>query len=170
MLANHGLDLGVYGGPTLDPLTQALLPPGFVSPYNASEAEGLLGNASTPLSTFLANTALTDSDGSIYSLCFSSPTFQYPVLSQVTERSQIEETTYKSWGKSNYMSAIDVSELDLSGNRVRFDVYYNFTLTGGSDLPIFINFVSNALWRMLIGDSVGVYLGNPGRKDFPRGV
>lgn len=168
---NGNAEVGAYPGPVLDPLTAALLPPGFVSPYAGVTPSGLLGNASTPLSTFLASTALTDSDGSIFDVCSSAPRFQYPILREVPSRKEIESTTYKRWGRENFMSSIDISE--LSDTKMKFDVFYNNSLTGGSDLPIFINFVSNALWRTVIGVTgldPDVYLVNPGKKGYPRGV
>lgn len=152
----------------MDPLTSALLPPDFVSPYNGTVGSGLLGNASTPLSTFLANSALTDSSGAIYALCYSSPSFQYPIVSTVPSRADLDRSTYGVWGKNNVMSGIDMTEVTSSS--VKFDVFYNFTLTSGTDVPIFVNWISNAVWRMLIGNSPDTYLSNPGRKDFPRGV
>lgn len=157
----------------VDAITGALLPPGFVSPYAGITPEGLLGNASTPLSTFLAYTALTDSDGAISEICFQAPTFMYPLVQNETLRSSIDSSTYNSWGRKNYMSAIDFGS--VSGSSVTFDVFYNYSLTSGSDLPIFINLVSNALWRYIrsqagLSDSSDSYMLNPGVKNMPTGV
>lgn len=158
----------------IDAATALLIPPTFVNPYQGITPEGLLGNATTPLSTFLAYTALTDSDGAINDICTSAPTFMFPLAQNASDRASIDSTTYNNWGRKNFMSAINFDS--LSASNVKIDVFYNYSLTSGSDLPIFINFVSNALWRYiraqagLSDDTTDSYMLNPGVKNFPTGV
>lgn len=98
----QGNDLGTYGGVPRDQLTSSILPPDFVDP-NPGPATGILGNATSPLLSFIGFDMKTQSRESFTSICFDSPRIVYPRLVPIEPggKEQLDNIIYKSWYDTN---------------------------------------------------------------------
>eukprot|EP01121_Diplochlamys_sp_Union-15-3_P000931 TRINITY_DN10786_c0_g1_i6.p1 TRINITY_DN10786_c0_g1~~TRINITY_DN10786_c0_g1_i6.p1 ORF type:complete len:784 (+),score=104.40 TRINITY_DN10786_c0_g1_i6:45-2354(+) len=158
-------EVGSYGSITQD---EAFLP--LPSSYNPNPVRsGVLGNATRNLGFFQAFKGETWVDRGNYQVfCFKRPFFLAPQFNRTDSKEDIDEILFNTWKTGNpYIGAYAFHDVDLVNGLFNFSIFYNLTISRGRELPLLINFIGNALWRTLRGNSSYDLLEFSGTRNFP---
>jgi hypothetical protein len=109
-------------------------------------------------------------EGSVDRFCYKQSLFLYPRLIKKDDKNALDADILGNWGGRTVAGAFDFRNVDVApggSGVVDYSVYYNKTLTATSEVPVLMNMVTNALWRLVMGNSSFSEFTNVGRMDFP---
>lgn len=114
--------------------------------------------------------ARTDGEGEIDRYCFKQPRLLYPRLVEREDQISVDSDILRNWSRKTIAGAWDFRSVDVGANGsgvVDYSIWFNQTLTEGSEVPILMNMVTNALWRLVMGSTSTSQYTNVGSMNFP---
>lgn len=165
-------DVGSYPGVPKDPITLAFLD-GFVDPNpldGGDTSSGLFSEATTPLFQFvgLRERIIIENQFRSFKPCINAPQAVLPFLHKEASVEAVDESIYSAYSDKRVVSgAYHFEKMDFATSEFEYDVYYNLTGSGGFDLPLLINFISNAIWRHQNPTTPTTFLTFSGNKNNP---